>query len=452
VASLSGAVAPDRAESQQKGSAYRWYVVVLLLAIFILSYFDRFILSLLVEPLKASLHLSDFEVGLLLGPAFSMFHVLAAIPLGWFADRSNRKWLLFTGIVIWCSMTVGSGLVATFLPLFLMRLGLGLGEAVVSPCSVSMISDYFNRRERARAISVYMAGPYLGAGLAFLLGGAVVGYLTKLGHVTWPVFGTLAPWQATFVLVGIPGFLFAGMMLTVKEPERQERLAGKTSGTAAFRYMGARWRGFGALIVGSTCNFALSALTLWNVPLFSRVWGWSIAQTGFVTGLFYFTAGPIGTALAVWSAKRFAGHVDGSMRVLILGLLICVPASALYPVMPSAQLGIAFMFVAFIGKSVATAGGPASMAQIIPGEMRTQGLAIFNTFISLIGPLLGPPIIGAATDYTGDPKKIGVVLCFYVLLIGIPSIFTVLFGLKHYRVAVRDLETALAQAGPAPHN
>ncbi|WP_277765804.1 MFS transporter [Sphingomonas sp. HITSZ_GF] len=430
------------------GTVYRWYVVILLLAVFILSYFDRFILSLLVEPLKASLKLSDFEVGLLLGPAFSTFHVLVAIPLGWYADRSNRKWLLFAGIVIWCSMTVGSGLVATFLPLFLMRLGLGLGEAVVSPCSVSMISDYFNRRERARAISVYMAGPYLGAGLAFLVGGAVVGYLTKVGHVTWPIFGTLAPWQATFVLVGIPGFLFAGLMLSVKEPKRQETLAARPSITGAFRYIGARWRGFGALIVGSTCNFALSALTLWNVPLFSRVWGWSVMETGFVTGLFYFTAGPIGTALAVWSARHFAGRIDGSMRVLILGLLICVPASALYPVMPTAEMGVALMFIAFIGKSVATAGGPASMAQVTPGEMRTQGLAIFNTFISLIGPLLGPPIIGAATDFTGDPKKIGVVLCFYVLLIGIPSILIAIFGLKHYRAAVLDLESALAEAQP----
>lgn len=427
------------------GEAYRWYVVALLLLVFILSYFDRFILSLLVEPLKRSLSLSDFQVGLLLGPAFSTFHVLVAIPLGWYADRSNRKWLLFCGIVIWCAMTTGSGLVASFLPLFLMRLGLGLGEAVVSPCSVSIISDYFNRLERPRAISVYMAGPYLGAGLAFLLGGAIVGWLTKLGHVTWPVFGTLAPWQATFIMVGLPGFFFALLLLTVREPERQERTAagpGRASG--AFRYMGARWRGFGTVIIGSTCNFALSALTLWNVPLFSRVWGWSIAQTGTVTGIFYFTAGPIGTALAVWSAKKFAGRVDGSMRVLLLGLFICVPASAFYPVMPTAELGVVLMFVAFIGKSVATAGGPASLAQIAPGEMRTQCLAIFNTFISLIGPLLGPPIIGAATDFTGDPRRIGVVLCFYVLVIGIPSILIVMLGLKHYRGAVVDLESRLA--------
>ncbi len=438
---------------EKNGPAYRWYVVILLLGVFILSYFDRFILSLLVEPLKAAMKLSDFEVGLLLGPAFSTFHVLVAIPLGWYADRSNRKYLLLAGIVIWCSMTVGSGLVATFLPLFLMRLGLGLGEAVVSPCSVSIISDYFNRRERPRAISVYMAGPYLGAGLAFLLGGLIVGHLQTIGHVNWPIFGTLAPWQATFVLVGIPGFIFAGLMMTVKEPVRQETTSARAPASAAFRYMGQRWRGFGALIVGSTCNFALSALTLWNVPLFSRLWGWGIAETGFVTGIFYFTAGPIGTALAVWAQRHFAiGRVDGSMRVLILGLLICVPCSALYPIMPSAEFAVVFMFIAFIGKSVATAGGPASMAQITPGEVRTQSMAIFNTFISLIGPLLGPPIIGFATDMTGDPKKIGLVLSCYVLVLGIPAILICIAGLKYYRAAVVELELALANAPAHGHN
>lgn len=436
----------------RNGPAYRWYVVALLLVIFILSYFDRFILSLLVEPLKKDLSLSDFEIGLLLGPAFSMFHVLVAIPLGWYADRSNRKWLLIAGIIIWCTMTVGSGLVATFLPLFLMRLGLGLGEAVVSPCSVSIISDYFNRRERPRAISVYMAGPYLGAGLAFLLGGAVVAWLEHLGPTVWPIFGLLQPWQATFVVVGMPGFLFAGLMLSIKEPARKETTAAPAPASAAFRYMGKRWRGFGTLIVGSTCNFALAALTLWNVPLFSRVWGWSIAETGFVTGLFYFTAGPIGTALAVWAQKKFAGRSDGTMRVLIMGLLICVPASAVYPIMPNAYLGIFFMFIGFIGKSVATAGGPSSMAQITPGEIRTQGLAIFNTCISLIGPLLGPPIIGIATDMTGDPSMIGVVLSFYVLLIGIPSIVVTFVGLRHYRAAVAELEDALASDPKTANN
>jgi MFS family permease len=289
-----------------------------------------------------------------------------------------------------------------------------------------------------------MAGPYLGAGLAFLAGGFVVSHLEAIGHVDWPIIGTRAPWQAAFIFVGLPGFLFALLMLTVREPVRQERLAGAQSMGAAFSYILKRWRGFGAVFVGSTCNFAMSAMTFWTIPLFQRVYGWGIAETGAITGLFYFTAGPLGTALAVWAQRRFqTNHSDATMRLLLLGLFIVIPTSALYPVMPTAELAVGLMFIAFIGKSVATAGGPSSMMQITPGEIRSQSMAIFNTVIALIGPLFGPPLIGWAIDATGDPKSIGMVLSGYVLILGIPAIVLVWLGLRHFRSAVHDLEQAL---------
>lgn len=432
---------------REHSAGYRWYVVVLLLLVFILSYFDRYILTLVVEPVKKSLQLNDFQVGLLLGPAFSAVNVLAGIPLGWYADRASRKWILIGGIVFWCAMTTGSGFATTFAALFLLRLGLGLGEAVVSPCSVSIISDYFDRKRRGRAISVYMAGPYLGAGLAFLIGGNLVGWLASMGHTHIFGVGPFESWQMAFFLVGIPGFLFAFLMLTVREPAHQERIGG-TDGrpkVTAFRYIAARWRGFGALFIGAACNFAMSTLTFWNVPLFQRVYGWDIATVGTVTGLFYFTAGPIGTAIAVWSMRRLTlRHTDAAMRVLILGLLITVPMSALYPVMPSAEFAVVAMFLAFIGKSIATAGGPSALALVTPGDIRTQSIAIFNTVITLVGPLLGPPIIGWATDASGDPRSIGVVLSTFVLCVGVPSILIVLFGLKHYRRALAEMEASLA--------
>ncbi len=431
--------------SIRDSAGYRWYVVWLLLLVFILSYLDRYILTLIIEPIKQSMGLNDFQVGLLLGPAFSLFHVLVGIPLGWYADRANRKYLLIGGIIIWCAMTVGSGLVTTFALLLLLRLGLGIGEAVVSPASVSIISDYFDRKERARAISLFMAGPYLGAGLAFLGGGLVVKWLETLGPMHVPFVGELEPWHMAFLLVGAPGFVFAALMLTIREPERREKLAPAQGFGKAFTYALDRWRGFGALFIGSSCNVAISTLALWNIPLFQRVYGWDIAAIGAVTGIFYFTAGPIGTALALWAQKKFAEkHIDGSMRVLILGLLIGVPASALYPIMPTAELSIMLMFIAFIGKSVATAGGPASMALITPGEIRGQSLAIYNTFIALVGPLFGPPLVGLVIDRTGDPTSIGVVLFGYVVLVGVPSILFLLLGLRHYREEVRRLESSLA--------
>ena len=443
-------------------AGYRWYVVILLLFVFILSYFDRFILSLVVDPIKQSMGLSDFQLGLLLGPAFSLFHVLVSIPLGFLADKSSRKWLLIVGLVIWCTMTTMSGFAMSFLPLLIFRMGLGLGEAVVSPCSVSIISDYFKRDNRARAISLYMAGPYLGAGLAFLAGGVLVSTLQDVGHVD--ILGrTFAPWQTTFLLVGLPGVLFFFLMLTIKEPERTDKVSANASDgdrMSAVAYMLKRWKGFGVLMLGSTCNFAMSTLTFWNVPLFQRVWGWDVLTIGTVTGIFYFTAGPLGTALAFWTSKRFGKNNDlGGMFTLIVGLAITVPASALYPVMPLPEIAVAVMFIAFIGKSAATAGGPAALQMIVPGEIRTRSVAIFNTIITLVGPLLGPPIIGAATDWTGDPASIGYVLCGFVLSIGIPTFIVLALGFRHYRQLTEDMarivseksgeQAVLAQQTPA---
>ena len=434
-------------DAQRFSPGYRWYVVGLLLLTFILSYFDRYIITLVVEPIKRDLQLTDFQVGLLLGPAFSLVNVLTGIPLGWYADRASRKWILIAGIVFWCAMTTGSGFATTFAVLFLLRLGLGLGEAVVSPCSISLISDYFDRKDRGRAISLYMAGPYLGAGLAFLIGGNLIGWLEASGHTHFLGMGPFSTWQLAFFLVGIPGFTFALLMMTVKEPARRERLGGDGAKPqiSAFRYILGRWRGFGALFIGATCNFAMSTLTFWNVPLFQRVWGWDVATIGTVTGLFYFTAGPLGTALAMWSMKRFErNHTDFGMRVLILGLCIGIPASALYPIMPTPYLAVAMMFVAFIGKSVATAGGPAALTLVTPGDIRSQSYAILNTVIVLVGPLLGPPIIGWFTDASGDPAMIGVVLSGFVVCLGVPSIVFTVLGLGHYRRAVAEMEASLA--------
>ncbi|HWJ37470.1 MAG TPA: MFS transporter [Sphingomicrobium sp.] len=414
----------------------RWYVVVLLLLVFILSYFDRYILSLLVDPIKKSMHLTDFQVGILLGPAFSLFNVLVAIPLGLLADRSSRKWLLIAGIVFWCTMTTMSAWAMAFVPLLLLRFGLGLGEAVVSPCSVSIISDLFGRHERSRAISIYMAGPYLGAGLAFLVGGYLVSMLHKVGPVSFLGLGPFQPWQFAFLLVGVPGFILAFLMLSVREPGRTEQIgtADGASSRSAMRFMLVRWREFGVIILGATCNFAMSTLTLWNVPLFERVYGWNVATVGLVTGIFYFTAGPLGTALALWSSKRPGkSPADAALNTLILGLAITVPASLLYPIMPNAWLAVVLMFAAFIGKAAATAGGPAALQLITPGEMRSRTTAIFNTLITLIGPLLGPPLVGAATDWLGDPKAIGLALSGFVLVVGAPSLLVLAFGARRYR-------------------
>lgn len=173
--------------TSERVSRYAWYVVLLLMLTQTVSYIDRFLPSLLIQWIKTDLELSDFQVGLLLGPAFGLFYVFVAVPIGWLADRHSRRAILAIGISLWCAMTAAAAFARSFLPLFGARMGVGLGEAAVAPCAVSLISDYFPRSRRARALSIYMAGTFIGAGSAYLFGGPLVHEIAKLPPLHIPV-------------------------------------------------------------------------------------------------------------------------------------------------------------------------------------------------------------------------------------------------------------------------
>lgn len=443
----------ERSDTQQR---YAWFVVTLLTATQIVSYVDRFLPSLLIEPVKADLGLSDLQVGLLLGPAFGLFYVIAGLPLGWLADRLSRRKLLAAGIAVWCCMTAAASATRSFIPLFATRLGVGLGEATVAPCSVSLISDLFPREQRPRAVSLFMSGTFLGAGVAFLFGGLLVHKIASLPMITVPIFGEMRPWQATFLIVGLPGLLLAALMLSIREPERRERItqnAGPDSKHALASHINAslidaltfirhRWTAFGAIFVGSAACVTLGSLALWNVALFGRTWGWNVRDVGIATGCLYFVGGPIGTVLGVWLTQKWiaAGRKDATLRALIVGLAFAVPGFALYPLMPTGTLAIGALFFAFVGQAAAGAAGPASLILIAPGQIRSQSTAVYYFIISVCGQLIGPPPVGWMTDLFGDPAKLRYAMSIEALMVGVPALVLVMLGLASYQRRVVELE------------
>lgn len=447
--------APGELERPLHGA---WYLVILLTAAQIVSYIDRFLPSLLIESIKTDLRLSDLQVGLLLGPAFGVFYIVAGLPIGWLADRISRRSLLAAGISVWCAMTAAASMTRSFMPLFVTRLGVGLGEATVAPCAVSLISDYFPRAQRARAVSVFMSGTFLGVGTAFLLGGLVVHQIASLSEITLPVIGEMRPWQATFLVIGLPGLFLAALMLTVPEPERRELIAqGVGSGAAghasiadAVRFIVGRWTAFGTVFVGSACCVTLGALALWNAALFDRTWGWNVRDVGLATGMLFFVGGPIGTALGIWLTNRWiaAGFKDATVRALLTGLLIAVPGFASYPVMPTAELAVCALFFAYVGQAAAAAAGPASIILIAPGQIRSQATAIYYFVINICGQLLGPPPVGWMTDVFGSPDRLRYAITIEALAVGIPALLLVMAGLASYRHRVVELETLIARSAP----
>ena len=209
------------ANLNNSSTAYQWYVIFVLLLAQMFSFLDRMIMGLLVGPIRESFAISDTQYSLLAGLAFSLFYAIMGLPLARIADSRNRRNLISIGIAVWSVMTAVCGLAKGFVSLFFARIGVGIGEATLGPAGYSMITDYFPRSSLARALSVYTLGVTFGSGLAYILGGAVVGYVQTLDTLTLPFLGATEGWQLTFFIVGFPGVLVAALMyLTVREPAR----------------------------------------------------------------------------------------------------------------------------------------------------------------------------------------------------------------------------------------
>jgi MFS family permease len=202
--------------------AYAWFVVGVLLLAYTLSFIDRMILSLLVGPIRADLGISDTQMSLLMGFAFAIFYSLLGVPLGWLADRGNRKALIVGGVAAWSLMTAVCGLARGYGGLFLARIGVGVGEATLSPAAYSMLGDYFPRERLGRAMAVYSIGVPLGSGVALVAGAFVVRFVTEGAPVPLPLLGALEPWRLAFLIVGLPGLLVAALIaLAIREPARR---------------------------------------------------------------------------------------------------------------------------------------------------------------------------------------------------------------------------------------
>lgn len=442
------------------GLRYAWYVVVLLTATQLVSYLDRFLPSLMLGAIKQDLGATDFQVGLLMGPAFGLFYVLVTVPLGWLADRGNRRGILAGGIALWCAMTAGGAFVRSFLPLFGLRLGVGLGEAAVGPCAVSLISDYFPREKRARAMSVFMSGTFLGAGVAFLFGGPLVAWIATLPAFEFPGFGPLRPWQMAFLLVGVPGFLLAALMFTVREPPRTEQVrgalrtdaSGHASLGAAFGFIRERWRPFGALMLGSSSMVVMGSLTYWNVALFERTWGWGVRDVGIATGLLLLGGGTLGTLLGIRLTHRWIaqGRKDATFRALWAGLAISAPGFVLFPLMPTPQLALGALLFAFLGQAMVTPAGPASLSLIAPGQTRSQSAAIYFLVVGACGQIIGPTPAGLMTDLFGDPAMLRYAMAIQAVVAGSLALLVVALGMGAFRRSVEELERLIAPADGPP--
>ena len=380
-------------------AAAGWFLVVMLTVGYIFSFVDRYILGLLIEPIKAEFDLSDRSIGWLLS-AFTLVYGFMGIFMGWLVDRGKRLWIVSIGVALWSVATVATGMAKNFVQLFTARMGVGIGEATLSPATFSMIGDSFPTEKRGKPIALYSAALPIGAGLASLLSGAVIAWTASSGNQSLPFFGELSPWRYTMIIVGLPGLLLALFFLFMKEPVR--RPAGASSDVIggsdfldALKYLWdnkALYFGFVLVICAMT---AIAYSQAFLAPTFERTWGWSPQKYAYVNGIALLLIGPLNMmivgSISDWWTKK--GVKDASLRILYIGFFIMIPSGVIPLFMPTAELAFLVLCINTIGIGMVSAIGVTSLLIITPAQIRGQVVALYYLAISWFGSL-GPIVAG----------------------------------------------------------
>ena len=443
-ASSSGLVTETNTPYPSRG--YAWYVVIILYLAYTLSFVDRQIIAFLVDPIKADLHISEVQFGVLTGLAFTLFYTILGIPLGWLADRANRRNLMAVGIGAWSIMTGLCGIASNYWHLFLARIGVGVGEAALGPAAYSTISDNFPRDKRGLPMSVYSAGVLCGAGLANIFGGLVVQYAMNHGPQTFPIIGTVRPWQLSFLLVALPGIIVALMMMSVKESVRREKASaeGSVSLRETFRHLGRYRFAYLTLMLAPSC-FALTnyGIMIWVPALYSRVFDWSRAEIGVPFGSIILVLGTAGLVCGGFVVQKVIklGVSAAYSKVMIVTQLITLPGLALLVAVhsPYWTLGCIAYVMFFLPFHVGLA--PAALHSITPNEMRGQVIAIYFFALNTIALALGAGyIIPSITQYVfQNDADVGKSLAIVATIASTIGVISLVVGIRAYNRAIEDI-------------
>lgn len=371
--------------------SYKRYVLASLLLISILNFVDRQVLAILMEPIKKDLGVSDTQLGFLSGIAFAIFYTTCGIPIARLADRRNRVTIIAIALALWSAMTALCGLAGNFVQLVLARIGVGVGEAGCSPPSQSVISDYFGREQRGRAMAVFMLGVPLGVMAGYLVGGWI---------------NELYGWRAAFLMLGLPGVALAVVFrLTVREPTR-----GGTDGVAVTeqpqiaikQVLASLWqlRSFRYLVAASTTSaFVSYGVGQWLPSFLIRSFGMNTGELGTWMALTTGIGGAIGMYLGGQLADRF-GQADPRVQVQAsaIAMGLAVPFTLGVVLWPAKLPALILMIPPTILTYLNFGPTYALVQSLVDVRMRATAAAVMLMIVNLIGLGLGPQIVGILSD------------------------------------------------------
>lgn len=374
---------------------YQIYIVILLLLVTVCNYLDRIVLGVLQEPIKRELALTDWQLGLLSGPAFALFYSVAGIPVARLAERINRAGLLATVTAVWSAMTALCGVAVNFVQLLLFRVGVGMGEGGCIPISHSLLADNFTMRQRGVVMSVVAAAPSIATILAPVIGGLIA--------QQWG-------WRAAFIVIGLPGLLLAVLVaLTLKEPRNEAAARGEAQPAARSSFVADAKRLFGdpafvfLFIGGAFIGVAYNGVTVFMVSFMMRSHELSLAQAGGVVGLSGLF-GLLGTFIGGFAADRFA-DAKGRSYVLVpaVGGVLTAACYLLAFTQGDWRWTMPFILAAAVAYNLKNGPMYAAIQNIVPGTMRATGAAIFMFGATVLGST-GPMIAGAVSDAAAQSR------------------------------------------------
>ena len=420
-----------------------WYTVSVLFVAYVFAFVDRQILSLMVDPIKTDLGLSDTQISVLHGLAFAVFYTLCGIPIGRLVDRRARLPIVAAGVAFWSAMTALCGAARSVWSLFVCRVGVGIGEAALSPAAYSLIADSFPPRSRARAYAVYTLGVTVGSGVALILGGGLYDFFAERNAPTLPFGWTAEPWQLTFIAVGLPGLLVAALTLTLKEPARKDRLRDASAPSPTIRatlgFARSRLYLYASLFLGLSLLAMCSYAYVWLPAAFARDFGWSPGRYGAYAGLIFILCGSAGILVAGWLADRSSRQSNAAtaaIRTLIVFSGFSVVFSATATLFPSPFVVLSLYAIATFFLMAPFGLAPTVIQAVTPNEYRGQISAVYLFCINILGLGLGPILVALLSRHlTGGEEHLRTAIALTCAICGPAGLAALLSVARIYKQA-----------------
>jgi len=423
-----------------------WYTLFLLFLAYAVAWLDRQILTLLIPALKADLALSDTQISLLQGFAFSLLYAVAGIPIARLADRRSRRRIVAIGMLLWSAVTVCCGLAKNFGQLFAARMGVGIGEAALAPSAYSMIAGLFPPRQHATAYALFQMGSTIGGGLAMILGGALVAWLMHLDVGALPLLGAMAHWQLAFAVVGLPGIALALLFGTATEPPRQIRPQQDAATESALRYLRERAAQYASLFLAVGLLGLLSIGTAaWYPTFLMRLHHFTPAQAGYCYGVVLLSAGSLGIVAGGYLSDALIarGVRHANIRIMQYSTALKLFPLIVGPLLADIRWVVAMLALATFVGQLSSGVAVACLQAVTPDRYRARISAVMLLVVNLLALGLGATYVALITDYLfADEMAIHYSLALTAATIG-PVILALLWWYRR-EVVGRDAHPAAA--------